>query len=245
MCNDEHKHPLLQAGQTAGWGTVNVRQQRAQQIQRRARLTVLRKRLGTGGPKPVVFSGVVRGGTRGRGRGRRWVRGRGRGGRGWQGRGETVEEEKIEEFTVEPSTSSVGRGRGRGWGRGRGISGRGRGRGIGGRGRVAMEIGPGSSPAPRPGSRLKIIRSLKGRGKTIIAIKRRLSTGSMKQQVAAAALTTPTRGRGRSRGRVRGRGSLSAGSTPVAGPSGATPIRVSVSKEQTVRNLFWPVGVVT
>ncbi|CAI8011431.1 hypothetical protein GBAR_LOCUS7374, partial [Geodia barretti] len=121
--------------------------------------------------------------------------------------------------------------------RGRVILGRGRGRGKGiGRGRVATETGPGSSPAPRPGSRLKIIRGLKGRGKTIIAIRRRLSTGSLKQQLA----TTPTSGRGRSRGRGRGRGSFSAGSTPVAGPSETTtPIRVSVAKEQT----FEPVGV--
>ena len=208
---------------------MSARQQRVQQIQRRARMTVLRKRLGTG-PKPVVsFSVGSRAGSSGRGRGR----GRGR---GWQGR----QEENVDDEFVEPSTSggsAVGRGRGRG--RGRVILGRGRGRGRGiGRGRVATETGPGSSPAPRPGSRLKIIRGLKGRGKTIIAIRRRLSTGSLKQQLA----TTPTRGRDRSRGRGRGRGSLSAGSTPVAGPSGTTPIRVSVAKERTVRNKTYASG---
>ncbi|CAI8011433.1 hypothetical protein GBAR_LOCUS7375, partial [Geodia barretti] len=49
-----------QTGQTSGGGGgggVSARQQRVQQIQRRARMTVLRKRLGTG-PKPVVSFSV-------------------------------------------------------------------------------------------------------------------------------------------------------------------------------------------
>ena len=193
-------------------------------------MTVIRKRLAQG-PKPVVSSSSgSRAGFSVRGRG--WGRGRGRGrGRGWQRQNEeTTEEEKEEEFAEPESSSAVMRGRGRG--RGRVILGRGRGRGRGvGRGRLTVEAGPSSSPAPRPGSRLKIIRSLKGRGKTVIAIKRRLSTGSLQHQQ----MTTPTRGRVQSRGRNRGRGSLSAGSTPVAGPSEAKPLRVSVVKEQTVR----------
>ena len=190
-------------------------------------MTVLRKRL-IQRPKPVVASSSGSTGAgmmsslrgRGRGRGRGWVRGRGRG-RGLVSQTRATAEEEV----AEPAAVGRGRARGRGTvGRGRGT----RGRGIG-RGRVAMATGPGSSPASRPGSRLKIIRGLKGRGKAVIAIKRRLSTGSLQQ------MATPTRGRGMSRGRGRGRGSLSAGSTPVAGPSGATPLRVSIVEEQKVK----------
>ena len=138
-----------------------------------------------------------------------------------------VGEMNKEETVQNPVTmSTVGRFRGRG----RSLF---RGRGVGSRGELNTVGGLSSSPSVRPGSRLKIIRGLKGRGRgqNVIAIKRRLSTGSLQLQPQ----TTPTRGRGRrGRGRGRGRGSLSVGSTPVAGSSQATPLRVSVSQEQMV-----------
>ena len=205
-----------------------------QELQRKARQLMLKKGMSTGRSNVLTFSG----GSRWRGtssgvRGRGWGRGRGLPGQrgGANSGGWTQAPAAIE-------SAGVGRGRGRGMIRGRGRATRGR----AGRGRVAMAMsGPDSSPAPRLGSRLKIIRSMKGRGKTVIAIKRRLSTGSLQQQLA-----TPTRGRGRgrSRGRGWGRGSLSVGSTPVAEPSGATPLRVSVAQQdQTVSDIAKPCHV--
>lgn len=72
--------------------------------------------------------------------------------------------------------------------------------------------------------------SSRGRAQKVVAIQRRLSTGSLQQ-------TTPTRGRGRGRG--RGKGSRSVGSTPQASSSSpsasATPLRVAVVQDHEAR----------
>ena len=149
--------------------------QRVQQIQRRARATLLQRRTQqlNAGSLTSVPSGV-RGRGRGVGRGRGWGRGRGRGrgGAGVTQRGggeEEEEEEEREEREEERSrqSSTPKRGRGRGWGiRGRG---RGRGRGVAsfsavgravgrGQARLSTLVQPGATP--RPGSRLKIIRCI-------------------------------------------------------------------------------------